>query len=350
MRPVIVLWVTPAGVAPFEAAVPLPLVAQRNRQLGFSNAIDIVFAEGFDRLGDSYTGRLRELGFVLHDAEKIFRPHAQRFAALDRFGIFLKNCFLRWLVMAELFPGEPLLHFDGDVMFNECPTVLGRLFAGRTILLQGCPALTAISNPVWFRQYETELVAYARDTTAYSARAWQERAGWERSFHTKWAGHWVGPEIASDQDLLSHLVHTDRLMQSDPGEFARSAPQHVFFENPLIIGDLVAERPLTYRREAGIDYLGARRVAFWHMQTDWCRYLAKYLLRERLGPLAGTGRLSFGQRDRETLTGDVLRKLTGNRLFPRPAIYRRFFEDGDFSGVFSDRRWWQPGVFAAAAS
>lgn len=348
MRPVIVLWVSAGGNAAFEAAVPLEMVGLRNRQLGFSNAIDIVFAEGFAHLSEAYKVGLRDLGFALHDAEKIFRPYAERFATLDHFGVFLKNCFLRWLVVAELFRGESILHFDGDVMFNECPTVLARLFAGRTILLQGCPALTAISDPRWFQQYEAELTAYARDIDGYSAQAWRERAGWERTFHTKWAGHWVGPKIASDQDLLSHLVHADRLVQSDPAEFVRSAPEHVFFENPLIIGDLVPERPLVYRRTAGIDYFGSRRVALWHMQTDWCRYLAKHLLRERIGPLGGTGRLSFRQRDRETLVGDVLRKLTGNRIFPRPAVYQRFFEDGDFREVFSDRRWWQPGVFPAS--
>lgn len=347
MRPVIVLWVAAGGAAEFEAAVPLTMMGRRNRQLGFSTAIDIVFAEGFAHLSEAYKAGLRDDGFVLHDAERIFRPHAERFAALDHCGVFLKNCYLRWLVIAELFRGEALLHFDGDVVFNECPTVLGRLFAGRTILLQGCPALTAISDPSWFRNYEAELVAYTRDSDAYSARAWQERAGWEQTFRTKWAGHWVGPKVASDQDLLSHLVHTDRLPQSDPVAFAQSAPEYVFFENPLHIGDLVPERPLVYRREAGIDHFGGRRIALWHMQTDWCRYLAKHMLREKIGPLAGTGRLTFGQRDRETFVGGVLRKLTKNRLFPRPEVYRRFFEDGDFGDVFTVRRWWQPEVFSA---
>ncbi len=345
MRPVMVLWVAAGGAAEFAAAVPLGLMGRRNRRLGFSSAIDLVFAEGFAHLPEADRAALADEGFVLHDAEAIFRPHAERFASLARCGVFLKNCFLRWLVLAELFRGEEVLHLDGDVVFNVCPRELGRLCAGRTLLLQGCPALTAISDPGWFRIYEAELTAYARDPAAYSAQAWRERTGWERTFHTKWAGHWTGPTVASDQDLLSHLVHTGRLPQADPVEFARSAPGQVFFENPLVIGDLVAERPLAYRRVDGIDYLGARRIALWHMQTDWCRYLAKQMLREKIGPLAGTGRLSFGRRDRETILGGVVRKLTRNRLFSRPAIYRRFFEDGDFSAVFTAPRWWQTGVF-----
>lgn len=74
------------------------------------------------------------------------------------------------------------------------------------------------------------------------------------------------------------------------------------------------------------------------MQTDWCRYLAKHMLRERLGPVAGWGRISFGEKDWETLAGSALRKLTRNRIFPRTTIYRRFFEEGDLSAVFDDRR------------
>ena len=345
MRPVMVLWIAAGGGAAFAAAVPLAWVGRRNRALGYSNAIDVVLVEGFGELGDRAAAELRELGFVLHDAGALHRVHARRHPGLERFGAFLRNCFLRWLVLEEFFAGEPVLHLDGDVVFNECPATLARMFAGRTFVLQGCPALTAISDRGWYRQYAMELAAYERDVEAYSAQARAVRAGWEESFHLRWAGEWNGRLIASDQDLLSHLLHTGRLRQADPAAVAASVPDHVFFENPLIIGDLVPGRGLTYERRKSVDYLAGRRVGFWHMQTDWCRYLAKQMLRERLGPLAATGRLSFGQKDAETLVGAVLRRLGGRRHFARPEIYRRFFTEGDFARVFAGERWWEPDVF-----
>ncbi len=345
MRPVIIVWVPAGGGARFEAGVPLLFNARRAHALGFAPAVDLVFLHGRAELDDTCVAQLREAGYAMHDAEPGFRAHSARLPALGRFGEFERNCFLRWLVLADLYAGEPLLHFDGDVVFNESPAELAQLCAGRTLVLQGCPALVALGDAAWGVRYAAELERFARDIDAYSAAAWAERTGWEDSARTKWAGTRDRRTISSDQDLISHLIHTDRLPQSSPAEFLASAPQQVFFENPLLIGELVPERPLAYRRVAGIDTLGGRRVALWHMQTDWCRYLAKHLARERLGELAGTGRVTFRTRDRETLLHGALRKLTGGRVYDRAAICRRFFETGDFGAVFRDEAWWERGVF-----
>ena len=341
-----VAWVTEAADR-FEQNLPLLFGGRRNQQLGQTEAIELVFIDGFERLPEAYLAQLRDSGYAPHNAAPILQRHAQRFTTLDRFGAYGKFCFLRWLVLAELYAGEPLLHVDGDVVFNESPTALAQQFKGFTLVLQGCPAVTAIADPSWFRQYETELIALARDVDSYTTQALRQRTGWEGSARTKWAGSWDRSYFGHDQDLISHLIHTDRIVQADPAIFMTSASGYVFFENPLLIGDLVADRPLIYERVAAIDYLNSRRIAFWHMQTDWCRYLVKHLVRKRLNALAGTGRVPFGEGDWEGLLARALRRLTPSRIFSRAAIYRQFFEKGDFSEVFTDRAWWQANVFSA---
>lgn len=345
MRVVIPVWVKDGSSSRFEASVPLQFVGRRNRTLGYSTRIDLVFLEGFRDLDGAYRAQLREIGYILHDAGDIYQRHAEKFRALDRFGSFEKYCFLRWLVLADYFKGEKMLHFDGDTVFNECPLSVAQLFAGRNLVLQGCPALAAINSDDWFKQYTEQLIAFSRDVDGYSTQAWVERTGWESSFVTKWAGSRDRRTITSDQDLLSHLIHTGRLVQDDPVAFMRSAPGHVFFENPLLIGDLVGERPLVYRRVANIDYLNNRRIAIWHMQSEWCRYLAKHMVRDRLGALAGSGRLSFAKKDWETLLNTGIRKLTRGRWLHRRAIYQRYFVEKDLSDVLTGAYWWQEGVF-----
>jgi hypothetical protein len=320
-------------------------MARRNRMLGYSNGIDVVFLEGFAGLDERYAAELRECGLQLHDAGDLYRRQAERLPVLRRFGAFEQRCLLRWLVLEEFFAGEPLLHLDGDVVPNECPAALARLFDKWTLVLQGCPAVTAISDSAWYRQYADELAAFAQDIEGYSSRAWRARDGWEASAAAKWAGSRYRRIIASDQDLISHLIHTDRLTQASPAAFIAAAPDHVFFENPLLLGELVPVRPLAYRRAEGVDYLNDRRVAVWHMQTEWCRYLGRHMLREWMGPLMGWGPDSFGRRDWAVLCGKIVQRISGGRIHDRASVYRRFFAEGDFSKVFTAARWWEPHVF-----
>ncbi len=345
MTPVVTAWVAPGGGARFETHVPLRFNLRRARARGWRGAVDLVLLYGRAELPAEVAAELADLGVTLRDGEASFRAHAARHAALGRFGEFERACFLRWLVLADLYAGAPLLHFDGDVIFNADPAELARRWARRTFVLQGCPAVTALHDGAWGGRYAAELGRFAGDVDGYSAAAWAEREGWEETARTRWAGYRDRRTISSDQDLISHLLHTGRLPQARPDEVRGDVPELVLFENPLLLGSLAPERPLDYRRAGGVDFLGGRQVAVWHMQTDWCRYLAKIMWRERLGPLAGMGRLSFGRKDRETLCSDVLRKLSGGRWHDRAAVCRRFFAEGDFSAVFRAETWWEAGVF-----
>src|SRR5262249_6592551 len=199
---------------------------------------------------------LQEVGYRVHDVSKIYSELANAYAALDPFGDYEKKCFLRWAVISTCFPGEQIIHYDGDVVFNEDPDVISRLLRGKTFVMQGCPALTAISDQNWFEQYQKQLNLFADDVRGYSELAWTERKGWETSEREKWAGQRFRRIISSDQDLLSHLIHTDRIVQHRPSEILNELKSHIVFENPLYLH--AYENNLhraKYERISGVDHI-----------------------------------------------------------------------------------------------
>src|SRR5215510_3303237 len=144
MRNVICCWCS-NNVDGFESHVPLYFSGKRNRKLGFKSTIDTLFFSGHELLNESYKRCLEDVGYRIHDVSGIYRGLAERYSTLDQFGDYEKKCFLRWLVVSSYFPREPIVHYDGDIVFNEDPNAISCLLRGKTFVLQGCPALTAIS-------------------------------------------------------------------------------------------------------------------------------------------------------------------------------------------------------------
>lgn len=355
MKSVIVAWCN-ASEKEFENSVPLKFVGNRNKKLGYSNNFEIIFLNGFTHLSEYYKNDLKSLGYNLHDCSKLFALFNEKYKQLDRFGDYEKKCFLRWLVIDNFFAGEKIIHYDGDIIFNEDPSVILKLLNEHTFVLQGCPAFTSISNRDWFILYKKELDKFVGAIDAYSMQAWQERAGWQITFKTRWAGSRFRPIITSDQDFISHLIHTNRIIQDSVEKIMMQLQDYVVFENPLFIHAYDDNFPFSYVRENGIDYLlykrdetrdgiFKKRVLLWHMQSCFNFYLAKFVLREKLFrflPL-GTLKLNLFTKDWE----DELNKKL-NRVFAhtsRLSVYRYFFEKHDFSGIFTDKNWWKRGTF-----
>src|SRR5262249_32292468 len=152
-------------------------------------------------------------------------------------------------------------HYDGDVVFNEDPDVVANLLHGKTFVLQGCPALTSISDHGWFDQYREQLDRFTNDVRGYSELAWTERDGWETSEREKWAGQRFRRTISSDQDLLSHLIHTDRIVQHKPSVILNDLQSYMLFENPLYLHGYDNNlRHAKYERISGIDHIDGKRV------------------------------------------------------------------------------------------
>jgi hypothetical protein len=354
----------------FEKHVPLKFVGQRNLSLGFSNDIDILFLEGFELLDDAYKSSLKELGYKLHDVREIYLEIFKEYSSLYRFSDFNQKCFLRWPVINKLYSGENIIHYDADIVFNEDPIKLGSLLDEKTFVLQGCPALTCISDSNWHLQYENNLKVYSSDINKYSQKAWIERKDWELSEMNKWAGQRNKKLISSDQDLISHLIHTDRLPQDNPIDILNCMKDYILIENPLYIhafSPWCDQAPFEYKRVNNIDFINNKKVAFWHMQSDFVNYLIKYSNSANLIKLLGIrlpNDLEYGNiltpqsfnfpninsnKFKEiydkllNISFRVINKTlnTKNRL----DMYRYFFEKDDFGSILNNKVWWKGQVF-----
>jgi hypothetical protein len=349
MRNVICCWCN-TTTDEFESNIPLYFCGARNQKLAFEGTLDILFLSGRERLTEEYKQRLKAVGYQIHDVSAIYREFANKYTALDRFSDYEKKCFLRWPVIATYFAGEPITHYDGDVVFNESPAVIARALDGKTFVLQGCPALTVINDQSWFAQYRQQLNLFVNNIQAYSELAWKEREGWEISEREKWAGQRFREIISSDQDLLSHLIHTDRIIQGRPSDLLRDLQSYSVFENPLYLHGYENNlHGATYERISGVDYIAGKRVLLWHMQSEFTRYLGTFIfrrkyLKRRLSRLTNCTE-STGVALDYRLHDLFIRYLHG-KTNRRLAIYRYFFEDNDFGEVLTGKTWWHEGAFA----
>jgi hypothetical protein len=355
MKNVIVAWCK-TNERDFEEFVPLNFVGQRNLKLGFRNDFHIVFLEGFDRLSEWYKKMLQDSGYTLHDAVKLYDEIDAQYKQLDRLGDYGKKCFLRWLAVERLFSGEGIIHYDGDIVLNEDPAVIAKKVAGKTFVLQGCPAFTVISNQDWFEQYKNQLDLFANDVEGYSEKAWLERSGWEVTFKTRWAGSRFEKVFLHDQDFISHLIHTGRIQQDPVEEVMAGLQDYVAFENPLFLDVYDGNHPYKYLRENGIDYLSynrfddencsiKKRVLFWHMQSCFNFYLSKFILRKKYIKFFPAVRLDLHLQARglEDYINKKLRRFLNHTS--RLNVYKYFFEQSDFSGIFKKNIWWKTGTF-----
>lgn len=355
MKSVIIAWCNTNAQA-FEAHVPLKFVGQRNRKLGFSNDIQVLFLDGFARLSEAYKADLTAFGYTLHDVSQLYFEQEKKYAPLSRFGDYEKKCFLRWPVIEQFFNGEPIVHYDGDIVFNEDPAVIAKLVAGKTFVLQGCPAFTVVYDTTWFEHYRQQLDLFVQDIEGYSQQAWQQRTGWQVTYKTRWAGSRFREVITSDQDFISHLIHTGLIIQAPVEETMLLLEDYIYFENPLFPHMYDDNFPFRYKREHGIDYFQAtrvdgdlvpikKRVLFWHMQSCFNFYLSKYLLRKRLlwPLLLFRLPLHISSKGLEEKLNKIARRFLHHTN--RAHVYRYFFEKKDFSGIFTAKVWWKKGIF-----
>jgi hypothetical protein len=349
MKNVITIWNESTPQA-FESNIPLLWSGKRNLKLGSKNNLEILLLDGVKNYPRDYLKKLQETGYQIHDVKNIYDSYSQDYLQLNCFGDYEKKCFLRWLVIKDFFNREPILHVDADVVFNELPEILAKKLKRFTFVLQGCPAFAAINNPDWLAIYKQALDTFTEDIEGYSRQAWKERAGWKKTFNSKWAGSRVRRIISSDQDFISHLTHTDRLPQDKPKSIKAACPDLIFFENPLLFFELNQEMiPFSYKRQGSFDFLNNKKVAIWHMQTNFVDYLKRALVfRNQLHlPLKIHSPLTQPR----FLDQRLYRLLFALNVFQqitRLDIYRYFFHKKDFAGVFNNQVFWQ-NVFSQEA-
>lgn len=345
MKNVIVAWCNNNSVS-FENIVPLQLSGRRNQQLGFKEKLNIVFLEGYELLDEKYKDSLNELGYEFHNTEKIYKELNNKYKDLSRFGDYEKKCFLRWLVISEYFKGENIIHYDGDIIFNEDPYSLQEKVEGMTFVLYGCPALTVISDNNWYSTYKYNLDSFVSNIVDYSAKAWKSNLGKQEA---KKIGSGIRTReiISSDQDLLRHLIQTKSIYQEQLENIVFKLNDYVVFENPLYLDSYYnSSFPIKYERTRGIDYLNGKKVLFWHMQSDCISYLTKFMiLKEYLTKIPVAQRLNLKPNKVESYLLKIFKKVKGINKLSRLEVCKFFFEETDFREVLNDKIWWKKEIF-----
>jgi hypothetical protein len=345
MENVTVGWIKNSGWKS-EHHVPTLWIGKRNLALGSKNNIDVVILDGYEKLEPDYIRNLEQIGYNLVDGSSHYRKIAKQYQSLNRFGIYEKYCFLRWLVLQDIYSNSPIIHYDGDIVFNETPENLENKLGKFTFVLQGCPAFVSIKDPVWLEDYKKNLDIFVRNIDEYSATAWKERAGWEKSHKEKWAGYRTRKIISSDQDFISHLIHTDRIIQDNPIKIREDNPDLILFQNPLYFFthnfDLA---PFTYHRENLTDYFNDRKVAFWHLQGNFVAYLRIAFILKYVLKIPGKVSNSLEWKDTSALEHSINQlhfdiRLSLQLILDRLMICKLFFGKHDFSRVFDANTFW----------
>ncbi len=288
MKNVIVAWYE-TGTGSLEEKIPLLWNGRRNKSLVSENPLTVVFLKGLSHLSPAYIEELKEVGYEVIDAESAYRKYSDQYASLDRFGTYEKKCFLRWLIIRDLYGSTPVIHYDGDIVWNIPVEKVSDMMKGKTFVLDG-PAFTVISDNSWFEIYEKELQQFASDVDSYG---------------TDWVGTEFRRSIGSDQDLIQYLIQNKKLPQD-----TFSSSKYLFIENPL---------------EANEKEWG--KMPFWHMQTDFIHYLN---LRYMLEPF-GLARYAPNPLKSSKIVINfthALGKIAGRKYQSRRSIYNYFFRKG----------------------
>ena len=265
----------------FEEQVPLLFLGNYLRRQGSNEIFNIVFLDGYHQLSSHYISELKAVGFNVINFSREFQRLARGFPGLARFGKYEMFCFLRWQTLAEYLRVEntrgQVFQIDGDIVFNAKPEEVANDVKGLTFVLQGCPAFVSIANGDWLEYYWKELVKFHQDIEGYSSIAWKERTGWKESHREKWAGSRFRRIISSDQDLLSHLIHTGGIIQDNPLEFTKRLTLF-YMENPLYFHShakiqLSKDSGLGFSSDGNTCYVENKKIAFWHFQSDFVRYV-----------------------------------------------------------------------------
>ena len=284
--------------------------------------------------------------------------------------------FLRWLLVDRLFPGEPVLCYDGDILHNVPLDDLGRAFAGHTTTATST-CFAAISDRRWFRVWEDALVRLEADAGLFQRL---RAAGRARGFDP----------LASPEESLAKVLIESNLLPQDtlPADFP-----YWIVPQPHLLPRLYnfvrtrgtparVEPPIRYARDGASDRLNDRPVAFWHLQKPFLNQLSALLLfREsmpgrpptRMPPLSLYGRVpteefarsidpyhdeagvplvAHGQQDlcRRMIQAEAeawKRAMPPERNpFAPDRIARYFFHEHDLGLLFNDRTWPVAGVWA----
>jgi len=262
---------------------PLHCLAAGIRGLGSEERMVFLLNDA-EMLPPDFRRLLRQLNVELVKVDDMKSRVANAFPHLALHSHFELNCFVRWLFIEEYLkkqkkPVRDILIVDGDILFLVKPEELIRAFTGTSFVLQGCPALTFLAEPLdWLGKYLSNLSRFAENIEAFSREIWKNKA--EKASRVPEPGDFSRNPLASDQDLISALIMNGLLPQDDIAGI-RQKEKLYMAENPLYMFYYYrreANHNFVFRREPpGEITINGARISHLHFQTSFTDYCCRAL-------------------------------------------------------------------------
>lgn len=334
-------WMTAAGAR--STLATMRAMMESLARHGGCQSLTVVPMAGADVLLEPVRELSASMGAAWSDGRDIFRGLEAAFPRLaSTHGEYEVRCLLRWPLLRRLLGGtdfRQVWHIDSDMLFYASLEELARDTAGKTFILQGCPAFSSISEPGWFDTYERALRAL-EESGEPGFRVTREMRARHRERDAALGNASVyGIPPTQDQDLIECLVGEGRLPQ-DPFRVV-SANRFYYMQNPLCLcawHHLAAgDEDAVFEERGGAISVGERRVPFIHFQADAARYFQAYRRAATLGlarwlphPMADPRDHASGRSRRYAL---VARLLAPAAQVDRSAIMRSFLATGTGDGL-----------------
>lgn len=353
------VWI-PGSISDFEMHACLSIHGMRGGATA-SHPYEVFVLDGYEKLPDSYIQDLRQKHVNLHNVTKLAQSVLKRYEGLNSFyqpgqGAYYETlCFIRWMVMKEVLAGQPFLHIDTDLFFQESNEHILNLFEGRTGTF-GSPCLTSVWNQDWLTQYEDALNRMIADRKKY-----QEEIGY--------GGNEFRKDISSDQDLVIAMEQSGNIIVEKMKELNDT---HQVFVNPLWPYPAPPDHKFKYEFINDRDHINGKPVLFWHLQNNFADYLSRFVTLKNysnswMGDLLPQ-RLCFPfiqlEPNAENFAFQALRDLSwriihqrqaagpigmddygSEGFFARTWISRWFILQRQGRDLFSDAYWWQKDLF-----
>ncbi len=334
--------------------------------------LNILLVGQVDAIPENVLESLRS-SCVVQDATQAYDALAAEFPqVMNRFGGPYSTFgfgFLRWLLIDRVFPGEPVLCYDGDVVHNVALDELAQAFQGITRTATST-CFASVADPEWFRAWRQHLGRLNSDFAGFMDRY---LPGLTYGFDQM--------RSSPEEYFAKFLIEAGELPHQELDDafpyWIVPQPQTLprLFNFVRIKGVERIPTPMHYTRTEGIDRINGRPVAFWHLQKPFMSQLSALAILSRSPPTTVPGAIPplifYGNRPSASdyLMNDPYHHLGGTPTVPwnlygfahwllkqqqslrdargRPAdnpfhpafLYDFYFRSHDFSPIFNRARW-----------
>ena len=320
--------------------------------VGLSEPFHVLVCEGFENVPQKVVGGWRERGILFENAAPVLASLVAEepdFAALPDNPLH-RVTLLRHLILERRFGGEAVLSVDADIVWRTDPYRLFGAWKGGDFTMNGSGSLVYAASPDWFSAYRAGLKSVLTGGVL-TADFREAKFGIDRVLH--------------DQHLIRHLDAKGLIADAWPAfRISPGVRDWALLFNPLYPKAALVDPPprIAFERDAGGERFSGAEVAFWHMQSSFSMLSSFFFICERMIEQHG-GRLPFPRpkRGRDNLKAAMLHRLRElivagqieepqlkalRRLMFRRGVYKAFFGGKFPARLFSDRYWWEPGVFS----